>query len=219
MLVASLDFRCGPEYQHPTASADIAAGIRFLRVNASSFAIDPNNIGMIGSSSGGHLALFTAIQPDIEMHQLTPHLVAQSRQAVTAEVSYVIALWPVSDPLFRFHHAIDTEREELIAAHRGYFNDIKQMREASVAQILGEQKHTHLPPAMIIQPGEDANVPQQMTLDLLRAYQAANGEIDYRFMPGLPHAFAYEQSPATSRCERMVWQFIESMISQSKAED
>ena len=27
MLVASLDFRCGPDFKHPTASADIAAGI------------------------------------------------------------------------------------------------------------------------------------------------------------------------------------------------
>ena len=56
-----------------------------------------------------------------------------------------------------------------------------------------------LPPLLVVQPGEDANVPRQMTLDLLREYQEAGGPLDYRFYPGLPHAFAYQESAETTR--------------------
>ena len=50
---------------------------------------------------------------------------------------------------------------------------------------------------MIVQPGEDTNVPEPMTLDLLAAYQERDGDLTYHHMPGLPHAFAYEASTAT----------------------
>ena len=212
MLVVSLDFRCGPDFQHPTASSDIAAGIRYVRSNAMEWGIDADQIGLIGSSSGGHLALFTAIQPNIPAHQQTLFVGQDTSNDVSAEVAYLIALWPVSDPLYRYHHAIDTNRPELIAAHDGFFLDVSQMREASVSKVLHDRKHTHLPPALVVQPGEDANVPRTMTLELVRAYQNANGHLSYRFMPGLPHAFAYESSAATMECELYIWQFVQSQI-------
>lgn len=212
MLVASLDFRCGPEFQHPTASSDIAAGIRFVRSNAPEWGIDSQKLGLIGSSSGGHLALFTAIQPDVSIHQQTEFKGQEHGSDVSAQVAYVIALWPVSDPLYRYHHAIDTKRPELIAAHDGFFEDVVQMRNASVQKVVHERNHTHLPPTLVIQPGEDANVPAEMTLNLVREYQNAHGSICYRFMPGLPHAFAYEHSAATQECESYIWQFIQSQL-------
>ena len=211
LVVASLDFRCGPNSQHPTASSDIAAGIRFVRSKAKEWGIDGQSIGLIGSSSGGHLALYTALKPDEEIHVQTPFL-GSARQPVSAEVAYVIALWPVSNPLFRYHHAIDTQRQELIEAHNGYFSTVENMRHASVQRVLDESEFSRIPPALIVQPGEDANVPETMTLDLLRAYQEADGEIDYRHMPKLPHAFAYEASPATTDCEATIWNFVERQL-------
>ena len=212
LLVASLDFRCGPYFQHPTASADIAAGVRYLRGNAGSRGINPDSIGLIGSSSGGHLALFTSLQPDISIHQETPFRGSDPNGGISAQVAYVIALWPVSDPLYRYHYAIKTQRSDLIAAHDGFFEFEDRMEQASVPRLLREQENTHLPPAFVVQPGEDKNVPQEMTLNLIREYQRANGNIHYRFMPGLPHAFAYQASDATTECEQYIWQFIQNQI-------
>ena len=31
--VISLDFRCGPKYQHPTAVRDVCAGVRWVRIH------------------------------------------------------------------------------------------------------------------------------------------------------------------------------------------
>ena len=65
---------------------------------------------------------------------------------------------------------------------------------------------------MIVQPGEDANVPAAMTLDLVSSYQARNGSVQYRYLPGLPHAFAYQPSNATDDLSVEVVAFIRRHI-------
>ena len=211
LTVFSLDFRCGPTFQHPAASADIAAGIRYFRAHAGDFGINADKIGLIGSSSGGHLVLFTALQPNITMHQTTPVLDCE-QESVDASVAYVIALWPVSNPLARFTYALEVGRHELVRAHQGYFGSREAMHRASVQRVIRSREYTHLPPIFIVQPGEDANVPQFMTNDLLSAFGGVGHEVEYLHMPGLPHAFAYEASPDTDRCEAAVWDFIRPQL-------
>src|SRR5712692_6183612 len=41
LVVASLDFRQGPDHRHPTASADVAAGVRWLGASARAMGVDP----------------------------------------------------------------------------------------------------------------------------------------------------------------------------------
>lgn len=207
LTVLSLDFRCGPEYQHPAASADIAAGIRYLRGHASELDIESERIALIGSSSGGHLALYTALQPNVERH-MTTLVVGCNDEVIDASVCCVVALWPVSNPLARYDYAIRTGRKELIRAHDGYFGSRETMHEASIQRVLRSRTYTHLPPALIVQPGEDANVPQYMTNDLLMAFKGVRHKVEYLHLPGLPHAFAYEASENTNQCESEVWNFI-----------
>ena len=211
LVVFSLDFRCGPTFQHPAASADIAAGIRYFRIHAAEFGISPDKIGLIGSSSGGHLVLFTALQPNVPIHQTTP-LIKDEHRSVDASVAYVIALWPVSNPLARFEYALEVKRRELVRAHQGYFGSRDTMHQASVQRVLRSREFTHLPPIFIVQPGEDANVPQFMTNDLLSAFRGVGHEVEYLHMPGLPHAFAYEASADTDQCESAVWNFIRPQL-------
>ena len=201
--VLSLDFRDGRNGKHPCAVQDITAGIRYVRAHADGLEIDAQRIALIGSSSGGHLVLLAGIQPDIAEHHGTAIMPSPrgpaSAAEVTASVCCVVALWPVSDPLVRFRYAMQAGRDELVAAHYRYYRDESHMRQASVQRALREGEAQALPPLLVVQPGEDANVPRQMTLDLLREYQEAGGSLDYRFYPGLPHAFAYQASTQTSR--------------------
>ena len=210
MTVFSLDFRDGRNGKHPCAVRDIAAGIRFVRANAARFEVDPGCIGLIGSSSGGHLVLLTGIQPDVPAHRGTPFaLDGDFRDAdVSAAVGYVLALWPVSDPLARFRYAQASGREELVAAHLRYYRDEDHMAEASVQRTLAQGEAQALPPLLVVQPGADRNVPQEMTLDLLREYQRVGGDLQYLFYPGLPHAFAYRASPETDRLLEDIWPFL-----------
>jgi acetyl esterase/lipase len=51
----------------PSQIDDAKTHIRWVRANAGSLGIDPNRIGVVGYSAGGHIALFTAGQPDAEL--------------------------------------------------------------------------------------------------------------------------------------------------------
>jgi acetyl esterase/lipase len=55
-IVASLDFRPASRAPFPGQVHEIKAAIRFLRANASRHGYDASRIGILGSSSGGHLA-------------------------------------------------------------------------------------------------------------------------------------------------------------------
>ena len=206
--VFSLDFRDGRNGKHPCAVQDIVAGVRYVRARAAEFEIDPDRIGLVGSSSGGHLALLAATQPDIDAHRGTPIVADVDAESLSGRVCCVVALWPVSDPLCRFRYAQRVGREELVNAHRRYYRDEAHMRQASVQRVLRDGEAEHLPPLLIVQPGEDANVPRQMTLELVREYQDAGGPLEYLFYPGLPHGFAYQASPETTRLGRQVRAFL-----------
>ena len=197
--VYSLDFRDGRNGKHPCAVQDITAGIRCVRSRAAEFGIDPERIGLVGSSSGGHLALLAAIQPDVAAHRGTTITGPSNAHGSSASVCCVAALWPVSDPLFRYRYATRVGRDELAAAHLRYYVDEEHMSRASVQRALRAGEAGALPPLLLVQPGEDANVPRNMTLDLVHAYQEAGGLLNYLFWPGLPHAFAYQASAATTR--------------------
>lgn len=213
--VFSLDFRDGRNGKHPCAVQDITAGIRYVRANAAHHDVDPDAIGLIGSSSGGHLVLLAAIQPDIGAHRGTAVDLGGTlgdAADISAAVTCVVALWPVSDPLVRFRYAHDVGREELVAAHLRYYHDEKHMRAASVQRALAAGEAERTPPLLLVQPGEDANVPRGMTLDLVRGYQDAGGALHYLFYPGLPHAFAYQESAETTRLAGEIRSFLNQHV-------
>ena len=49
--------RSQPEFTIPEIIEDTQRAVRFVRYNAKTYGIDPNRIGLLGGSSGGHLAL------------------------------------------------------------------------------------------------------------------------------------------------------------------
>ena len=176
-----------------------------------SLSVDGEHIGLVGSSSGGHLVLLSAIQPNAAMHYGTRVIVnggTSDAKEVSASVRCVVALWPVSDPLMRFRYAKEVGRDELVTAHLRYYRDEAHMHEASVQRVLATDEAEELPPLLLVQPGEDANVPRRMTLALVRGYQEAGGELRYHFYPGLPHAFAYQASTETTRLAAEVQAFL-----------
>jgi acetyl esterase/lipase len=51
-----LKYRLGPRYQHPIPHHDARRAIRTVRYNAQAWGVDPERIGILGFSAGGHLA-------------------------------------------------------------------------------------------------------------------------------------------------------------------
>ena len=57
--------RSQPRYALPEMLEDLNRSVRFIRHNAKEYGIDPNNIGIYGASSGGHLSLMQATAGDL----------------------------------------------------------------------------------------------------------------------------------------------------------
>jgi len=53
--VANVEYRLAEEAKFPGAVEDVAAAVRWLRSNSSKYSIDPDRIGAVGGSAGGHL--------------------------------------------------------------------------------------------------------------------------------------------------------------------
>jgi len=65
-VTAAIEYRLSPEALYPAAVYDIKAAIRYLRVNADKFKIDPDRIAISGSSVGGQLAALVGMTSDLK---------------------------------------------------------------------------------------------------------------------------------------------------------
>jgi gluconolactonase len=55
-VTSAIQYRLGYEAKFPKGAQDCFASVRFLRDHASKYSVDPNRIGVVGGSAGGHLA-------------------------------------------------------------------------------------------------------------------------------------------------------------------
>lgn len=216
LLVVSVDFRQSPDFQHPAGSADVAAAVRWVRLNAQKLGADPEQIGLIGSSSGAHLALLAALRPDAPQHKGTPVSDAAGRFAphddIDGTVDYVVAMWPVSDPAARFRYAKRAGVKQLVDLTQRYFPTEDAMWDASIQRIVTSGESKALPPILVVQPGEDSNIPQDMTFDLMRAWQARGGKLEYVYYPGEAHAFGHRPSAATTDLVSLISDYIRRQL-------
>ncbi|MEZ4866695.1 MAG: alpha/beta hydrolase [Caldilineaceae bacterium] len=59
----SINHRAVPRFQYPAALEDAQRAVRFIRYHASAYGINPDRIGAIGGSSGGHLVSLLGLLP------------------------------------------------------------------------------------------------------------------------------------------------------------
>ncbi|MGA9406139.1 MAG: glycoside hydrolase family 3 C-terminal domain-containing protein [Bacteroidota bacterium] len=64
IAVFSIQYRLGKDGGFPESIRDCRNAVRFIRKNATRFNIDPDRIGCMGGSAGGHLSLMVAMVPE-----------------------------------------------------------------------------------------------------------------------------------------------------------
>ena len=99
---AAIDFRqAGDGY--PSSLADINYAVRWLKSRADSLQIDARRVGLVGQSSGGHLAMLAAMRPHDPRYCAIA--LENADAAFDASVRCVAMTWPVINPLSRYRHA------------------------------------------------------------------------------------------------------------------
>jgi len=60
----AISYRFAPKNLYPAAVHDARAGIQFLRAKGAGLGVDPDRLGLMGDSAGGHLAALVALAGD-----------------------------------------------------------------------------------------------------------------------------------------------------------
>ena len=63
-VVASMYYRSSAQAKYPEQLKDVKTALRFLRANAEKYEIDPDRIGVMGRSAGGHLAAMAGMNTE-----------------------------------------------------------------------------------------------------------------------------------------------------------
>lgn len=186
VVVLALDVRLGQAAKYPGQVADANLGIRWLKTHAAELGSRPALVGGVGSSSGGQVILLNALRPTDPSLASIP---LREDPAATAALAYVVACWPVADPLARYRMARERGNDRLVEAHDTFWADEAQMAVGNPQLVLERGEATHLPPALVIQGTADDNLPPDSAARLAAAYRSAGGDVDLHVFDGEPHGF------------------------------
>jgi acetyl esterase len=205
--VLALDFRMPPVATYPASIADINLGIRWLKANIAKLGGDARRVGGLGTSSGGHQLWLNVLRPRDPRYAATKLAGADD---VDARLGFVVACWPISDPVARYRMARETGNDGLVKNHDAFFLTEAAMAEANPQAILESGEARNLPPALIIQGTADANVTPDMPDRFVAAYTKAGGRITLRKFEGEPHTFISQNptKPASVEALRLITDFI-----------
>jgi acetyl esterase len=195
-LVASVDYRMGPEHKFPAAVEDCFAALEWLHGHAESLGADPDRIGVHGDSAGGNLAAVVALAardaggPKLRLQSLV-YPVTDYRLVGDSYAKYATGfgiLTGAAMAWFRDHYLRSAEDAEDWRA--------SPIRAKSLAGVA---------PAIIIT--AECDVLHDDGERYAAALREAGVPVEYREFPGMIHGF-FGMVPAVDdamKAQRLVW--------------
>jgi acetyl esterase/lipase len=210
-LVMALDIRMPPVARYPECIADINFAIRWLKCRISDAGIPPAAVGGIGTSSGGHQIMLSAMRPHDSRYAAIP--LAGSAET-DARLAFVIACWPVLDPLARYRMAKEKAMNDHVAAHDAYWPSEEAQAEGNPQMILDRGERVALPPALLIQGTADTILPSGMADNFAVSYRKSGGTIDLQKYDGQPHTFITKEpdAPASRQAIERIKAFVRTTM-------
>ena len=194
-VVASLNFRHAAD-GYPTSLIDINYAVRWVKAHARDLKIRPEQVGIGGQSSGGHLAMLAAMRPN-DTRYASVSLPAGS-PAVDATVRAVAMSWPVINPLSRYRNAQKLAKGPNPPAfsigmkekHDLYWGSEATMTEGNPMLLLERGEKVAMPPALWVQGrpdivhdyhDDDSDFPGNEPERFVSNYRQAGGDIEIAY--------------------------------------
>ena len=200
-VVASINYRLSQHAIFPAQIIDCKAAIRYLRANAKTWHIDPDRIGVWGSSAGGHLVALLGTTGGVKKFNKGPNLEYSSRiQAVCDFFGPTNFAKMSSFPSTMDHDAADSPESKLLGA------PVQEAKEA----VKNADPITYVtkddPPFLIVHGDKDPLVPINQSEILYDALTKANVKAKFRTVKGGGHGFKDPQ------VDRMVNEFFNKTL-------
>lgn len=141
-----LRYRHGPRYRHPRPLRDAQRAIRLVRAHARAWYVDPDRLGIMGFSAGGHLASMTGTH----FHPADSSAV-DSLEQFSKRPDFMTLVYPVISFVEPYAH--DGSRRMLLGSNP----DSTLMRHLSSEK----QVTARTPPTFLVHTGADTGVPAE----------------------------------------------------------
>jgi len=196
-----LKYRVAP-YRYPAALRDVVRAVRYVRANAADLGVDPQRIGVFGSSAGGHVAASAATLFDAPDAKTGAAL-----DAVSGRPDFVALLYPVIT--MQAPHAHAGSRDVLFGP---------EPTSAMLAQGSLELHVTSAtPPAFLVHTADDRSVPVENSLLFYRALRTAGVPAELHLYERGGHGFGMKRDlgPTSLWPERLAdWMRLHGLVAQ-----
>lgn len=209
-VVASIQYRLSGEAPFPAAIHDVKAAVRYMRAEASSMGVDPDRIGVVGGSAGGHLSMMIGYSSDIrELDGNCGH------EDVSSRVQCLVNLYGPTDMTTPYVQAVSKTNKAVSAFFEGTY---EEQPDSYAAGSPLKYVTSDDPPTLILHGTVDALVPIKQA-DLLATALEENGvPYVYDRLPGWPHAMDVAQ-PVHERCLWYMDRFLDRYLKSSPASE
>lgn len=192
-VVAVVQYRHSGIAAFPAQAIDTRNAIRFLRVHAAEFGIDPERMIVSGDSSGGHTAMFAGIRHNDEAigdlyagENLYPGVSAEVKGIVDFYGS-VSVLREDSNPTTVNHHLPDSP-EGMVMGGVDMRANPKLRKILTVESNITEE--TSIAPVLIFHGTKDRIVSTWQSVDLYRKLKAVGKDVTLYLVKGADHGGA-----------------------------
>ena len=209
LLVVAIDMTLAPEAPYPACAQDASYAVRWLKAKASEWNGDASQLGVLGSSSGGHVAQLLGMRPNDARYNA--HVLAGA-PGINTRVAYIATRSPISDPFARFKQAEKMKRDHMIKNSTTFFNPWESIHEGNPQEMLDRKETVELPPMLIMQGALDDNVIPPIQEKFSASYRAGGGECQYELFEGATHEWVAEPSANTTRAQEMLKAFIAKQL-------
>ena len=180
----SISYRFRTEVHYPGCVYDGKAAVRWLRANAKEYRIDPERIGVVGTSFGGYVASMvatTAHRPELEGDG--------SNRGFSSRVQAAVGFAPLVDPIGHHrHNPAPGKFPDFVGAR--YEDNPELWAKASPLENAGK----HCPPFLFFWGTKDHTPASVAVPKMIQKLQAAGVHTEFVIAEGGNHEF-YDESP------------------------
>jgi acetyl esterase/lipase len=226
VVVAALDFRQPPEASYPGSLIDISYAIRWLKSRAAEFRGRPDQVGIMGTSSGAHQAMLLAMKPRDPKYAALPLPAgppSDGARSVDGAVRCAVLCWPVIDPLGRYRYAKALKADgqpylevvdRVLPSHEAYWRTEDAMAEGNPTLALERGESVETPPVVYIQGTRDMAHPRPQLDRFVTAYRKIGGQVDLELMEGESEGYINRKlaSPAVDRTISRIIEFVHKQL-------
>jgi acetyl esterase/lipase len=213
IVVAGIMLRRAPKHPYPAQVADVNYATRWLKIHAGEFNGDARLLGGLGTSSGGHTIMLSALRPADQRYGALP---LAGAEGVDATLSYALLGWPVLDSYARYVYAKENNRAQLVESTEAYFLNEETMKEGNPQLVLERGEQAALPPVLIVQGTNDDNVPLSIPRKFVETYHAAGGVVEIEWFPDMPHGFGSKAGAEADRAMALMKAFVARQLNGSQ---